>query len=308
MKYQNVVFALLALMAPISAGATSTTVVVTPNDPQGWQFVHDSGNDDTTVGQTVFGPQIPPRGVGSARFQLGGSEDGLSLALIDGQLVGTRFADITRLEYSTYRDPDYPGEVHAIALQFNIDYDSNDGDDGFQGRIIYEPYYTDTVVGGEWQTWNALNNKIAPTGKANWWFTHPPGNLVCPASLPCTWSKVLATFPNARIDAVSGGVILKAGEGWPENFDGNTDALTIGVSGNDTTFDFEPGLVPDLPDFDDRTPEFPEIDCEEDGPRILDRLPLENPGICVSFVVSEAKKKVRKLLSLVGSRTGIRGR
>lgn len=44
--------------------------------------------------------------------------------------------------------------------------------------------------------------------------------------------------PNAGIHATFGAVSLKAGSNW-NGFEGNADALTIGVNGADTTYDFE---------------------------------------------------------------------
>ena len=55
---------------------------------------------------------------------------------------------------------------------------------------------------------------------------------------PCTWTQILALFPNLGIHKVYGAVVLKAGSGWAA-FRGNVDAISIGVSGVTTTFNFE---------------------------------------------------------------------
>ena len=53
---------------------------------------------------------------------------------------------------------------------------------------------------------------------------------------------MLGTYPNIGIRDVPGqpNTILKAGGGWT-NFDGNTDALQIGIGGITTTYNFELG-------------------------------------------------------------------
>ena len=53
---------------------------------------------------------------------------------------------------------------------------------------------------------------------------------------------MLGTYPNIGIRDVPGepNTILKAGSGWT-NFDGNTDALQIGIGGITTTYNFELG-------------------------------------------------------------------
>ena len=67
----------------------------------------------------------------------------------------------------------------------------------------------------------------------------PAGN--CAQSSPCTWAQINAAFPAAK---VLGRFLLKAGSNW-SGFDGNADNLTIGVSGGDTTYDFEPSCSTD---------------------------------------------------------------
>ena len=61
----------------------------------------------------------------------------------------------------------------------------------------------------------------------------------CIAATPCTLTQFLAAYPNAGIhkDPFSG-LVLKAGSGWA-TFDGNVDALRVGVDGATTVYDFE---------------------------------------------------------------------
>ena len=52
-------------------------------------------------------------------------------------------------------------------------------------------------------------------------------------------AQVLTNWPNAGSRACVGYFWLKAG-GPADGFDGNADALTVGVNSLDTTYDFEP--------------------------------------------------------------------
>jgi hypothetical protein len=223
----------ILLVTTISAAAT---VTVHPGDMQGWAFAHET---PTGSGAMVAGPATPPLGTGSANLIVD-STGGEILA--KAGYTGLKLADIDTLEYSTYRASGSP--ALAIALQFNIDNDVTDADDAFKGRLIYEPYYTQSVVTGAWQTWNTLND-AAGTATGNWWFSNAglAATSGCTIANPCTWAEVLAAFPNAGVHNTAGAVVLKAGGGWAGGFDGNVDALTI----NDETYDFELSGPADTP-------------------------------------------------------------
>jgi len=122
-----------------------------------------------------------------------------------------------------------------------VDYDLDDGATGYMGRLVFEPYQASggSVVQNQWQDWDALAGK--------WWGTRAtvtkgdaPVTNPCVQATPCTWTQLLTEFPNVGVHGSQGAVVLKAGSTWP-GFRGNVDALTIGVSGVNTTFDFEPG-------------------------------------------------------------------
>lgn len=221
------VFALvLGITTPTSAAGTIT---VKPSGMNGWAFLLETGASGT--GDFVAGPGTAPLGSGSAHLTLGGASDGMLIGIAD--YGGTKFSDITTLNYSTYQSLTSTSTVQAISLQFNVDNDLTDLDNGWKGRLVFEPYYSETVTNGTWQTWNTLT-------QGRWWATGATMSAVCPISTPCTWSDVLTNFPNAGIHSVFEGVAFKAGSGWLAGFDGNVDAFTIGISGVDTTYDFEP--------------------------------------------------------------------
>lgn len=240
----------------LAVAAQSTTVNVTPGDMKGWGFLQET---PTGSGSLVNGPSNPPLGTGSANLQVD-STGGVIIGKADYQ--GTRLVDITKLEYSTYRTSG--GPALAIALQFNIDFDLMDSVNTYQGRMVYEPYHTKTVEDLKWQTWNPMDND----SDGNWWFTNAIGAAECPHGDPCTWQEVLDAFPKAGIHSDFGAVILKAGGGWTGGFDGNVDALTIGVNGADTTYNFE--AVPTSMD-----------DCKNGG---WEAFGFKNQGQCIKFV------------------------
>lgn len=212
---------------------SSSTVVVMPGDMHNWVFINDQ-TDGAGSGTMVAGPATAPLGDGSAQLIATTSSDGQILEL---PMTGTRLADLTTLQYSTYQDAANQSIATAIALQFNVDKDITDADDSWQGRIVYEPYINNggTVPLGSWNTWDALNS-----GNAKWWFSKPSsfgGN--CSQASPCTLTQILSLYPNIGIHPALGAVVLKAGSGW-SSFSGNVDDLVIGINNADSVYDFEP--------------------------------------------------------------------
>jgi len=227
----TILIVVAVLVAVLGLGQTSeadspTVVVVSPADMHGWAFFLESGS--TGSGQMVIGPATPPVGVGSARLTVQTISDGMVLGRPGWN--GVHLDQITTLKYSTYRTSG--GPALAISLQFNIDDDVTDADNSWKGRLVFEPYYTETVNTGVWQTWD-------PMTQGKWWGTGYPINTKCNINSPCTWPDVLGNFPHAGIHHAFGAILFKAGSGWA-GFDGNVDTFTIAVSGVETTYDFEP--------------------------------------------------------------------
>ena len=218
----------------------SGPVTVWPGAMHGWSFYNDQNDTactDSNVCRMVEGPAGRPLGSGSAFLSTPAASDGKALVLKD--YAGTRFDAITELRYSTFRQSVDSGRNLAIALQVNADYDLTDQSVGYQGRLVYEPYHSapGTVLDTTWQSWDAKAGK--------WWGTKasvPRGGVLvtnpCVQATPCTWAQLLAAFPNVGIHTTYGAVVLKAGSSWP-GFRGNVDALSIGINGTTTTFDFE---------------------------------------------------------------------
>lgn len=223
-----VIVVLLLMAAPVAFAAT--TVTVTPNNMNGWAFGWDTG-DMNGFGGFTTGPAPAPMGIGSMVLAIN-SASGARPVAATAAWNGTAFSQITSLSYDTFvSTPTAPPDVLAITLSFNVDYDLTDANTAWQGRLTYEPYFSGIVQSGIWQSWNTLSG--------NWWASGAPGNSLCPQNSPCTWAQVLSNWPDAGVHATLGALVLKAGGPWPQ-FGGNVDALTIGVSGSDTVYDFEP--------------------------------------------------------------------
>jgi hypothetical protein len=209
----------------LPAYAVPAPIQIYPGNMQGWGFFQETAG--TSTGSMVTGPATAPIGAGSANLVLGSG----SMVLGKAGYAGMRLDSITSLEYSTYRTSGPPAA--AITLQFNIDTDVTDAIIDWQGRLVYEPYHSNTVATGSWQTWNTRTT----SGTGSWWGT---GNSIkgpggCPQSNPCTWDEVLTKFPNIGVhpDPVFGAVLLKAGSGGGP-FDANVDKLVI----NNDVYDF----------------------------------------------------------------------
>lgn len=202
-------------------------VVVTAESATGWFFFSEGA---TSSGAFVGGPPTPPLGVGSANLTVDAAgRHSIGTVAYAGVLLN----DITHLRYRSHQ---VSGNAFvAPSLQLDMDYDTTDANTAWQGRLVYEPYFSGTVQQNTWQTWDPL--------AGNWWATGAPGNGVCPQSDPCTWAEVLSAFPNAGIRApsVNGVLSFKAGGPVGSNFVGHVDGFEIGIDQSSTTFDFEPG-------------------------------------------------------------------
>ncbi|MCU1429880.1 MAG: hypothetical protein JWL83_3880 [Actinomycetia bacterium] len=227
--------ALVPMVAHVAEAGAASTVTVTPADPS-WGFV--DGNAHGGLGQFVTGPPAAPAGTGSVELAVTASNQGYEFgAGIDG---GTDFANLTNLEYSTYTN-NGAASNRAIALDLSVDYDNTDATTAWQGRVVWIPASIGAgqIVDGTWQTWSPLTQ-----GK---WFSSgtpiiagSPTPSSCSQATPCTWAQLTANYPNAEINVRDPQVLLKNGSGY-SNFDAFADKVVVGIGGNDTTYDFEPG-------------------------------------------------------------------
>jgi hypothetical protein len=235
---------LLGLVVALVALAAGCKLVVTPAASNGWAFINEGSNGS---GYFVNGPGTPPAGRGSALLTIDGTgREGIATGLFTGRQLNT----VSQLKYSTYQvTSGSPNET--LYLQFDVDYDSTDSSTAYQGRLVFVPSAAFTVTPGVWQNWDTM------TGAA--WYSSASGgsgyrpivgdvaqaNPPCDQTTFCTWSSVLANYPNARIrptvSGVPGPLIIRAGGPVTGGFVGATDNVIVGISGNNIETNFEPG-------------------------------------------------------------------
>ena len=243
------------VLRPLEDRVTPAGLVkVNPGNMDGWA-VQTSGTASVTF-EAGPPPLPPPLGEGSVELAVG--TNGNSGAQVrNNEYAGTQLSDLTTLRYSTYVDNDstnpLAGPDQAPYLILNVDLDGNLATTSDRTLLFFEPEYQfgyttavppqGPIVMDTWQEWDALIG--------GWWSTTGaagagPGADVKPLS------AIIAAYPNATIvnsgtDGLSGagGVRIVAGFGagaW-DNFVGNADKFIIGVNGDTTTYDFDPGPV-----------------------------------------------------------------
>jgi hypothetical protein len=221
------ILSLVSAVALVAAAtAVAATVVVSPGHLADWRAVHENCDSGASTGSIAFvgGPGAPPLGDGSVRYTIGADGDSYE-TLRQGGYNGVRLADFTRLDYWTYVSQ--AAGTQAVYIDLYVDSDGNGTKDV---TLTFEPTYNGTVAKNSWQHWNAL---------AGQWWSDPPGG---PPPFT-TLAAFIAAHANAKLATDSGRAFLLSagcgGSAWT-NFVGNADALTIGVSGRDTTYNFEP--------------------------------------------------------------------
>ena len=258
----NVVPLICAVSAFAAFGLAPTTsvaatIVVSPSNMGNWAFDHRDANGDLDansngIGQMVNGPATPPLGTGSAQLATGdGTNNGDGAQeLRNTGYANTALANITALSYSTYDTKNNGQQFPFIALEVNW----NDGGSTNDDRLFFEPPYQTHASGNgslpdqgatalnTWQTWNAL--------AGGWWANSGTGGCN-PGTGVCAFSDYLLAHPGATLvnfPGALGGVELRVGQASPDDqFNGYVDNFTIGVSGANTTFDFEAASATPLP-------------------------------------------------------------
>lgn len=243
--------AAFALGGTVAARA-NTTVTVTPGNSDGWQFNNADangtvGNNPTGVGGFVSGPGTPPLGSGSAQLATGNGTsggDGVEI-LSNGSYAGISLSSLTALTYSTYVTQNNGSQFPYIQLEIAYGLSNT-----LYDQLFFEPPYQNGTYNNRlpnqgntqldtWQSWNAL------TG--GWWDNNGncnPGSGV-ETLAACTSSfvdpKIVNTFGSAGVLTGIGGLQIDTGFGSAtDQFNGYVDALTVGISGTNTTYNFEP--------------------------------------------------------------------
>jgi len=234
---QRQLFFLLAVFCSISL-FSQTTINVTSCNLNGW--VKNTPGSSTI--SFVNGPSATPLGKGSLQFN---APTPVFVRVRNINYSGVLLSTLTDLAYSSFVQQAASNlEVPFIVLQ--VDNDMNGTADktlAFNprwqtGTFIIGPQLPDQGVIKKdiWQTWDALNG--------GWW-TGPDPNPDN-GGIMYKLSSYVNQYPNARImnDAGGGGIRLNGSAStiFSNNFIGNVDAFTIGVSGNSTTYNFEKSI------------------------------------------------------------------
>lgn len=266
------VSSLLILMFTVMLGVvlavTSTTLVTPSNVGVDW-----FPNDTRAGGHGTFvsGPDTPPLGIGSFQMTTTDTQGGSSQAkaqLFNYSYIGASLADIDALSYWAYRSSGSTNpSAQTISLNIEVDFV---GDGSSYTTLVFEPIYNGyqgAMLTDQWQLWDAYDD-----GNAVWWSTKTiPG--ICAFNCFVSWDTILTHNPDAKIKY---GLGLNVGSGWVGDYSGTTDALSIGVAGNTTEYDFEPYKVATTKD-----------DCKNGGWQTVKRADgssFKNQGDCIQYV------------------------
>ena len=131
--------------------------------------------------------------------------------------IGTYLSDILDLTYSSYQDNNTNTTV-AASFQFNVDYDLSDTSNTYQGRLVFEPYQSGTVLQNVWQNWNVLGGKWYGT-RASVIVNGATVSNPCTQAAPCTTAQILSAFPNLGMrNAPDTSLLFKVGGPWAPGF------------------------------------------------------------------------------------------
>ncbi len=236
-------------LAEIRTVEIGSTVVVTPSANAGWGFI---ANGDVAVttnnarANIVAGPGGQPGGLlaGSVYYDTNNTPGGKPQLYAPSSLAGTKFIDLTSLDYSTLisRYATDPGGNHLTpVLNVKIDLDGSTLTTADQATLVYEPCYSlDGCVGAvqpldTWTTWHPL----APGQK--WWSTATiPGTAFVAFASYVPLDSLYLAHPDATVLWLSVNAGNSSGGAPWNNFTGSLDGVSIGIGGTSTLYDFEP--------------------------------------------------------------------
>ena len=258
--------AVVVLTAGTAAAATVEKVY--PSDVGSTWFTADTRPPGSVDFETTYGGAD-----GSAAAVVLRTSTGAAKAqLLTDEWTGTPLAEITALSYSTYRAADSLPGVSLPALNLRVDLD---GDGDTDRYVVFEPYIqpaANAALPGVWQDWDAYAG-----GTARWWISGQP---TCGQATPCTWSALLALYPNAQIlegtDFV-GSLGFNQGSGNP-GLIAAADMLRVATADRDVTYDFEMDVVLSGRDA-----------CKNGGWATSTDPEFRNQGSCVSHFSSKGK-------------------
>lgn len=266
----------LVAAAGAAAAATTTTRVDETSLGHGWTLTADPGSS----GAFVSGPQTPPAGTGSFEFTV---PDGGKVTLSTDTVEGQPLRAVDTVGYATYRDSTSTMEPN-VAPSLNLEICSGGTDNGTTcsgyTTLVWEPVYAygtaandnNPVVNDTWQSWNALGH-TSSSYDGGWWSTRDiPG--VCASNCFVSLADIQAANPDAVILSLG----VNVGHGPTGAFEGNADALTLGLNGSTTVYDFEHATTLTGKD-----------QCKHGGWMTSTNPSFDNQGACVSHFASNGR-------------------
>jgi len=243
----------------ISQSASATTILVDPADMGTWSFANANssglvGANPYGSGGMVTGPATPPLGTGSANLATGnGTTGGQNAEILSTTGYNlTPLSSLTALSYSTYDTSNNGQQFPYLVLEVEgtiggvVNYD----------QLFFEPPYQSPSDNNPslpnqgapaldtWQTWNAL--------EGGWWDNAGicgPGsgvNTLADCTSELTNPEIVNAFgtgPTLQPSVLGGVGGLQFNVGFATTniiFNGYVDALTVGLNGSDTTYNFDP--------------------------------------------------------------------
>ena len=267
---------LVGIAGPAWAATSSTVTVNESSLGNGWTLKADLGSS----GAFVNGPATAPVGAGSFEFNI--PENGkvtLSTNTVAGQLLSA----VDAVSYSTYRagTSTMPGfVVPALNMEICVGGVVNGVCAGY-ATLVWEPVYAygttangnNPIVNDTWQTWNALDHtSVGYTG--GWWSTRLIPGVTSAFSSFVSLAEIQAANPNAVILSLG----VNVGHGPGGTFNGNADALTLGLGTSTTVYNFEHAITLVGKD-----------ECKDGGWMTSTSTTFKNQGDCVSFFASDGK-------------------
>src|SRR5687767_13254512 len=230
------------LVVVLFAVPSFAQLVVTPSSLQGWQLLPGDGTGNLPPPAVYLAPgfETPPLGSGSLHITPGQDGNDNAQARHPGY-AGTLLSNLTALSYSTFVEVDGSGGQTPYLI-LSID---NTGDGVADASLFFEPAYQTGAYPGDpvpnqgalvtdtWQTWNAL--------VGGWWVGTGGPPLVTLANYAA--ANPTATIVNSGTGLGGVRIVTGFGAGAWDNFLGAADNFTIGVSGVNTTYDFEPAAA-----------------------------------------------------------------
>ena len=270
---------LASLLLPGSVAAAGTVKINETDLGTSW-FLETI---NTGSGSFVTGPSNPPYGSGSFEMDtLVTNVDKSTFVTTDW--TGRPLSDLSAIDYWTYRDPSSTSPSY-VAPSINIAIFTNASGPGTGfATLVFEPLYSygnDAIDDGVWQRWDGQAPSV--TGFAGgWWTTRDVGSN-CAFACFSTLGNLQAQAPGATIISVG----LNVGRG-PASFIGAVDGLSLTMSGETTTYDFEP-LSAD------------NAGCKDGGWQEFHNPVFKNQGDCVSFFASSKRQGPKSAEPVVGS-------